>query len=279
MCTAEAFVSLSFPARRFLILLWTECDDQGSFEWKPKQLKMELLPADSIDIEELLCELVEWNCVMQYEMNGKQYGAVRNFCRYQRPKKPNAIFPQSEAVKAYCCCGSSEPVGNQYGTGGENAEQMEDGEEEVKGGEISLSGTPDDVLPEDVGKSDEVRALNQKARPIIDYLNEKTSSRFKHVDSQLKFLRGRLGEGVTHEELCRVVDFKVAEWSGTDMERFLRPATLFNATKYQGYAERAAKWDAIGRPPPKRDAKEVKQEHLSKSMADRFIERKQRRTA
>jgi uncharacterized phage protein (TIGR02220 family) len=268
-------VSLSFAARMFLILLWTECDDQGSFEWKPKQLKMELLPADSIDIEELLDELLEWNCVMAYEVNGKKYGAVRNFCKYQRPKKPNAIFPQSEAVKAYCCCGSSEPVGNQYGTGGENAEQMEDGEEEVKGGDISLSGVPDDVFPEDVGKSDEIRELNQKARPIIDYLNDRTSSNFKHVDSQLKFLRGRLTEGVTHEELCRVVDFKVSEWLGTDMERFLRPATLFNATKYQGYAERAAKWDAMGRPPPNRG----KKAELEKPMMDELAELRARRLA
>ncbi|WP_380787250.1 hypothetical protein [Sphingomonas sp. R86521] len=71
----------------------------GSFEWSPVKLKMRLLPADSVDAVALLDELTEARCIMSYEVGGKRYGAVRNFCQYQRPKKPNSTYPQTEAVR------------------------------------------------------------------------------------------------------------------------------------------------------------------------------------
>jgi hypothetical protein len=79
--------------------IWNECDDMGSFEWSPVKLKMRLLPADSVDAVALLDELAEARCVVSYEVGGKRYGAVRNFCQYQRPKKPNSTYPQTEAVR------------------------------------------------------------------------------------------------------------------------------------------------------------------------------------
>ncbi|WP_271300656.1 hypothetical protein [Sphingomonas sp. CV7422] len=135
--------------------IWTECDDMGSFEWSPLKLKMRLLPADNVDAAELLVELQATECIMSYEICGKRYGAVRNFCQYQRPKKPNSTYPQTEAVRDYVGTearstrdgteptpastplgssptpsssdASGESVGNQLPTGGEKCRQMEDG--------------------------------------------------------------------------------------------------------------------------------------------------------
>jgi hypothetical protein len=97
--TDETYVSLSPFARLLFLGIWNECDDMGSFEWSPVKLKMRLLPADSVDAVALLDELAEASRIMAYEANGKRYGAVRNFCRYQRPKKPNSTYPQTEAVR------------------------------------------------------------------------------------------------------------------------------------------------------------------------------------
>jgi hypothetical protein len=85
-------------ARLFFMGLWNECDDYGSFEWAPLKLKMRLLPGDNADAGELLAELTEAGSVMRYEVGGKSYGAVRNFCQFQRPKKPNAVHPQRGCV-------------------------------------------------------------------------------------------------------------------------------------------------------------------------------------
>lgn len=107
--TDEDFVCLSFPARLLAIAVRNECDDKGIFEWKPRKLKMRLFPADNIEVEELLTELVENDQCIRYEVDGKPYGAVRNFRKYQRPKKPNDVYPITEQVRKYV--GLTEPKG------------------------------------------------------------------------------------------------------------------------------------------------------------------------
>jgi hypothetical protein len=130
--TDERFASLSAFARLLFIGLWNECDDQGSFEWSALKMKMRLLPADPVDAAPLLDELTAAGCVMPYEAEGRRLGAVRNFCRYQRPKKPNSTYPQPPEVllfvdtKARSTRDGSEPVGNRSGTGGEKPRQRKE---------------------------------------------------------------------------------------------------------------------------------------------------------
>ncbi|WP_066268970.1 hypothetical protein [Blastomonas sp. CCH3-A3] len=97
--TDEQFVSLSPMARLLFIGIWNECDDKGSFIWSPIQLKMRLFAADNVDVASLLSELVAVGVVIQYEISGKSYGAVRNFCKFQRPKKPNDVYPQTPEIR------------------------------------------------------------------------------------------------------------------------------------------------------------------------------------
>lgn len=99
--TDEAFVCLSPMARILLMGIWTECDDDGIFEWSPLKLKMRVLPADNADASGLLEEMLSANVVMRFDAEGKAYGAVRNFCQYQRPQKPKAVHPKSEAVRDF----------------------------------------------------------------------------------------------------------------------------------------------------------------------------------
>src|ERR1700760_727970 len=84
----EAFVSLKIATRVFLIGLWTECDDHGAFEWQPSRLRFKILPAEGIAGDALLGELEQANIIKKVDIDGRAYGLVRNFCRFQRPKKP-----------------------------------------------------------------------------------------------------------------------------------------------------------------------------------------------
>ena len=70
---------------------------------------------------------------------------------------------------------------------------------------------------------------------IISYLNEKTSSRYRNTESTKKLIRARIKEGFTKDDFITVIDNKVKTWKGTEWEKYLRPQTLFNATKFQGY--------------------------------------------
>lgn len=99
--TDENFVQCSSISQVFLIGIWTECDDHGIFEWKPITLKMKLMAAHSYDALAHLEELVQYTMVSKVEFEGKAYGLVRNFCIWQRPKKPTFRYPLQDAWRTY----------------------------------------------------------------------------------------------------------------------------------------------------------------------------------
>lgn len=77
---------------------------------------------------------------------------------------------------------------------------------------------------------------HEKARPILHYLNEKAGVRYRETETNLSFIGARLAEpGVTSEGVRMMIDRQVQKWKGSDMEEYLRPETLFNATKFDGY--------------------------------------------
>ena len=71
---------------------------------------------------------------------------------------------------------------------------------------------------------------------IVDYLNLKTGKKYRHTTKKTQSLiRSRMSEGFTIEDFKKVIDVKVADWEGTEMEKYLRPSTLFNGEKFEGY--------------------------------------------
>ena len=70
---------------------------------------------------------------------------------------------------------------------------------------------------------------------IIDYLNEKTNSKYRASNKTTqKHINARLKERYTVDDFKSVIDKKCAEWLGTNMEQYLRPETLFG-TKFESY--------------------------------------------
>jgi hypothetical protein len=145
--TDENFVSCSPFARLLALAIRGECDDQGVFEWKPITIKMRLFPADDVDVSALLAELVDTNQVLAFEHDGKAYGLVRNFRKFQRPQKPNAIFPLPDRHRTYVGIAPVDPVPvqDQSRTGTRIAPQMEDVGDKSKEGSTTVStvGDPD----------------------------------------------------------------------------------------------------------------------------------------
>ena len=80
-------VELSVEARLLFVGLWTIADREGRLEDRPKQIKMEIYPADSFDINSLLSELASTDMLLRYEVGGKRYLQIVNFTRHQNPHK------------------------------------------------------------------------------------------------------------------------------------------------------------------------------------------------
>lgn len=70
---------------------------------------------------------------------------------------------------------------------------------------------------------------------IISHLNEKAGTNYRASSKATQgHINARLAEGYTVEDFFKVIDKKCAEWRGTDMEKYLRPETLFGS-KFENY--------------------------------------------
>lgn len=76
---------------------------------------------------------------------------------------------------------------------------------------------------------------NNEKKIIIDHLNRSAGTRYR-VSSQktLSLIETRLKEGFNMEDFVHVIDKKVREWNGTEMQKYLRPSTLFGP-KFESY--------------------------------------------
>jgi uncharacterized phage protein (TIGR02220 family) len=78
--------------------------------------------------------------------------------------------------------------------------------------------------------------FREAAIRILEFLNAKTGRRYRPGDVNLRFIASRMREGATETECRQVIAKKVREWqSSEDRAQYLRPATLFNATKFAQY--------------------------------------------
>ena len=89
---------LGFEVRLLFIGLWTLADRSGRLEDRPKQIKMELFAADSVDCDAMLAQLVGIQAIDRYEVEGKRFIQVVNFEKHQNPhrdEKSSAIPDRS----------------------------------------------------------------------------------------------------------------------------------------------------------------------------------------
>lgn len=76
---------------------------------------------------------------------------------------------------------------------------------------------------------------------VINYLNSKINSKYKYTTKKNQTLiHARTQEGFNIDDFKTVIDKKAAEWMGTDMEKYLRPETLFG-TKFESYLNQNVK--------------------------------------
>lgn len=86
---------------------------------------------------------------------------------------------------------------------------------------------------------------NIKEREIVDnviqYLNERLGTQYRtSTPSTRKHILARIHEGYNIFDFAEVIESKYDEWHGTDMEKYLRPDTLFG-TKFEIYLNNS-KW-------------------------------------
>jgi len=170
--TDEAFMTASVYARLLLPGIWCEAWDDGVIEWRPLRLKARLFPVDNVDVEGLMAELVALEFLKPFEVDGREYAAIRNFRKWQNPKKPNSSGVLPPELAGFVGLpleegrqegGDTAPpeiphqggtasarLENQFRTGSELAGQK-GGREEGKKGEYSLFPREARAAPDEPG--------------------------------------------------------------------------------------------------------------------------------
>lgn len=123
----------------------------------------------------------------------------------------------------------------------------QNGTQAIESKEVRQSPTKSDKVPlEDRSKKVEDKteerkeyntSANADAVSVLTYLNDVFSSKYKTTTkSHIENINARLSEGHTVDDCKAVIDSKFKDW-GNDpkMSQYLRPQTLFQAGKFQGY--------------------------------------------
>lgn len=87
-------VELPVETRLLFIGLWTMADREGRIADRPKQIKMELYPADSFDVNAMLDDLAQSGFICRYVVNEIKCIQIVNFLKHQNPhhaEKPSTL--------------------------------------------------------------------------------------------------------------------------------------------------------------------------------------------
>ena len=90
------------------------------------------------------------------------------------------------------------------------------------------------------GKSRNKKAMSSiPYREVINHLNKVCDREFKwQSEATRRLIRARWKEGYRLDDFKKVIDVMYAEWHNTNFEKYLRPETLFRATKFESYLNR-----------------------------------------
>lgn len=94
------------PIRFAWALLPTICDREGRFKWRPRDLKLDLLPYDECDFSRVLHAWLTRGQVVKYRVERDWYGWIPTFLKHQsiNNKEPPSSLPspdEAEEVEDY----------------------------------------------------------------------------------------------------------------------------------------------------------------------------------
>jgi len=87
--TDEKVVECSIEARLLFIGMFNFSDDNGNLVNSPKRIKMQVFPADVIECDPLLKELITHGLLTEYSVNGVSYLNIKGFNKHQKINRPS----------------------------------------------------------------------------------------------------------------------------------------------------------------------------------------------
>lgn len=79
----QAEQDTGLPLRVAFIGLFTASDREGRFKWRPRELKLAVLPYDDVDFARVLDALGTRGFIVKYACHGQEFGCIPTFGRHQ----------------------------------------------------------------------------------------------------------------------------------------------------------------------------------------------------
>lgn len=242
----EDLAECSVWARYIFPGLWMLADREGRLEDRPKRIKAELLAFDAQEVDPLLDELQARGFLVRYRNSDGSFIQISKFSTHQSPhysEKASVIKPpgfQEDSEKHADILEGEIPGGLR--------ESSESPTPIKRGSQPPDSLIPDSLIPEkntvglppDADPPAKLNGHNRETRKhalaVLSFLNEKTGRNYQPVPANVDMIVARLKDGATVGDCRAVVAKKCREWGADEkMNEYLRPATLFNRTKFAQY--------------------------------------------
>ena len=243
----DAEIESGLPLRVAYAGLWTCCDREGRFKWRPRSLKLDVLPYDDCDFSRVLDALRARGFIVQYASENELYGYVPTFLANQviNNRESESILPNPKDCNNIDACLTREErvhdaaIGEGKGREGKGREQKPsraktaraaktrkpvdpgDAKEPTKSaiaagrhaefktiiGDYWASKNPGVQMPWD-GREGKQLEMFLRAAPEI------TAAQFR------EFLRNRFKSEVNHGERCSMWIQWVTSYAAGPMDRF-----------------------------------------------------------
>lgn len=217
---SDAFIDMPLSTQALYFHLNMEADDDG-FNSSPKKIQR-MIGASDDDLKLLFAK----NFVIPFESGVVviKHWKLHNYIQNDRYKETVYLeeknLLETKENKVYTLM-DTKCIQNGY-TGKDRLE---------------LGKSKDSI---EIYSSDESEP-NIPYKEICEYLNERTGSSYRHSTKKTKdLIKARFNEGFTLEDFKIVIDKKSVEWTNTDMQKYLRPETLFG-TKFESYLNQQVK--------------------------------------
>lgn len=92
----DAEQETGLPLRLAFAGLWTVCDREGRFAWRPRTIKTDVMPYDDIDFSSVLDALETHGFVHRYTVDGTAYGVIPSWDRHQaiNQREAKSVIPE-----------------------------------------------------------------------------------------------------------------------------------------------------------------------------------------
>ncbi len=221
-------LEMGLPIRVAFIGLFTCCDRDGRFKWRPRTLKLDILPHDEIDFSRVLDALWTRGFVEKYAMNNEDFGFIPTFLKHQvinnreshsdiPAPDENSLISSTSTRQPRVDCATTTPLMQDQGEGkGKEGKGREGERKGIEGKETYAEprvATPDhDPIPD-----------------IFGYWQKTMSSPNSKLDKKrIDKIRAALKMGYTPRQLCEAIKgcAQIPHNMGTGPDS--------NGTKYNG---------------------------------------------